>query len=65
MPRLMLVPPAFSEELKQTDIIAFYILGKPALPASPGRSPPSVMTGFGISVQPGAPASHMRLLCEQ
>ena len=34
-------------------------------PASPGRGPLSVIKGFSISVQPGAPASRMGFLCEQ
>ena len=29
---------------------------QPALPASPGRGPPSVLSGFSISVQPTKPA---------
>ena len=41
------------------------ILCQPALPASSGRGPPSVMMGFGISVQLDALASRMGLLCEQ
>ena len=65
MPSLMLVPIAVSGELKQKDRVALYIGDKPALPALPGRGPPSVMTGFSISVQPDASASRMRLLCEQ
>ena len=49
----------------QTDRIAPYSLDQPALPASPGRGPPSVMSGLSISVQPTAPASSIELLSEQ
>ena len=31
----------------------------------PGRDLPSVMSGFSISIQPAAPVSPIRLLCEQ
>ena len=37
----------------------------PALPASSCRGPPSVNSGFSISVQPAKPASPIGLLCEQ
>ena len=37
-------------------------LGKPALPE---RGPPSVLSGFSISVQPAKPTSPIRFLCEQ
>ena len=38
---------------------------QPALPASPGMGPPSIMSGFSTSVQSAARVSPIRLLCEQ
>ena len=42
----------------------FYSSDKPVLPASPGRGPPSVTSGFSVLAQPAAPASRVGFWCE-
>ena len=61
MPSLMLIPVAVSEELKQTDRIALYILDMTASPAEA----PLVTSELRVLVQPAKRAFPIKLLYEE
>ena len=50
---------------KLVKLLVVFIVNYQSLPALLGKGPPTVMSGFSISIQPAAPASPIGPLCLQ